>query len=157
MEASITFAEAYKQYGTMLYKIAYVYLGNRQDAEEAMQEAFFKLLHYQPQLGSPEHQKAWLIRVITNHSKNMLRSLWRKRVIKLEEIDMFCETKQEQQLLENVIRLPLKYKAAIHLYYYEGYAVKEIATILTISEAAVKMRLQRGRELLRMDLEGEMR
>ncbi|EFU43219.1 RNA polymerase, sigma-24 subunit, ECF subfamily protein [Paenibacillus vortex V453] len=58
-------------------------------------------------------------------------------------------------LMDHVMSLPFKYKSVIHLFYYEDYSVKEIAGILQINESAVKMRLQRGRKLLRMDLEGE--
>ncbi|WP_234972766.1 sigma factor-like helix-turn-helix DNA-binding protein [Paenibacillus vortex] len=57
--------------------------------------------------------------------------------------------------MDHVMSLPFKYKSVIHLFYYEDYSVKEIAGILQINESAVKMRLQRGRKLLRMDLEGE--
>ena len=53
-----------------------------------------------------------------------------------------------------VIRLPEQYKLPIHLHYYEGYSVAEIAKILKLGQSAVKMRLKRGRELLKLELEG---
>jgi len=148
-------AEAYEIYGGMLFKIAMVYLGNKQDAEEAMQETFIKLMNKAPVFIDREHEKAWLIRVITNQCKNMLSSLWRKRVTRMEHMDDYFEEPSERLLMDHVMGLPFKYKSVIHLFYYEDYSVRQIAGILQISESAVKMRLQRGRKLLRMDLEGE--
>ncbi|GAB6928302.1 RNA polymerase sigma factor [Paenibacillus sp. JCM 10914] len=147
--------EVYELYGSMLFKIAMVYLGNKQDVEEALQETFIKWMHKSPDFRDQEHQKAWLIRVITNHCKNMQGSLWRRRVTKLEQMDDYFEEASERLLMDHVMSLPFKYKSVIHLFYYEDYSVREIAGILQISESAVKMRLQRGRKLLRMDLEGE--
>lgn len=149
-------ADAYQIYGSMLFKIAMVHLGNKEDAEEAMQETFIKLLYKSPDFRDLEHKKAWLIRVMTNHCKNMQGSLWRKRVMKVEQIDDYFEfTSPDRVLMDHVLKLPFKYKTVIHLYYYEDYSVREIAGILQIKESAVKMRLNRGRKLLRMDLEGD--
>lgn len=149
-------ADAYEVYGRMLFKIAMVHLGNKEDAEEAIQETFIKLLYKSPEFKDQEHEKAWLIRVITNHCKNMQGSLWRRRVMKVEEINDYFEfSSPDRALMDHVLKLPFKYKTVIHLYYYEDYSVREISAILQISESAIKMRLNRGRKLLKMDLEGE--
>lgn len=150
------FTEKYHLYGKMLYKIAMIHLGNKEDAEEALQDTFMKLLYKSPPFNDLEHEKAWLIRVITNHCKTMAGRVWHRRVVKMEGMDQFVETVSDRALLENVMGLPFKYKTVIHLYYYEDYAVKQIADILQISESAVKMRLQRGRERLKLELEGEL-
>lgn len=148
-------ADAYEVYGTILFKIAMIHLGSKEDAEEAIQETFIKLLYKSPEFKDQEHKKAWLIRVITNHCKNMQGSLWRRRVIKMEEMDEYFETfSSDRTLMDHVLKLPFKYKIVIHLYYYEEYSVREISGILQISESAIKMCLNRGRKLLRMDLEG---
>ncbi|WP_141504895.1 RNA polymerase sigma factor [Paenibacillus luteus] len=149
------FSAAYRIYGSMLYKIALLHLGSKEDAEEALQETFIKLMYKAPAFQDLEHEKAWLIRVMTNHCKNVRSSLWRKRVVKLENMDQWFETAEDRTMLDNIMKLPFKYKMTIHLYYYEDYAIKQIADILQISESAVKMRLQRGRQLLKLDLEGE--
>jgi RNA polymerase sigma factor (sigma-70 family) len=150
------FTEVYHLFGSMLFKIAMIHLGNKDDAEEALQETFMKLLYKSPVFNDQEHKKAWLIRVITNHCRNMVGSLWRRRVIKIGEMEDYFESISDRQVIENVMSLPFKYKAVIHLYYYEDYAVRQISEILQISESAVKMRLQRGRQLLKLDLEGEL-
>ncbi|WP_409346223.1 RNA polymerase sigma factor [Paenibacillus sp. MBLB4367] len=147
------FSRKYSQYGSMLFKIAMVHLGNKSDAEEAVQEAFIKLLYKAPAFADTDHEKAWVIRVLVNICKNLTGSLWRKRVVRMEEIEAYCDSAEDAGLVESVLRLPFKYKAAIHLFYYEDYSVKQISEALRISESAVKMRLQRGREMLRLEME----
>ncbi|WP_339313792.1 RNA polymerase sigma factor [Paenibacillus sp. FSL M7-0896] len=147
--------KSYEQYADMLYRIALIHLGSRQDAEEATQDTFIKLMEKAPVFKDDEHQKAWLIRVITNHCKNLLGRGWRKREVKLEGVEpVTADNPEELAVLQLVLALPVKYKTVIHLYYYEDYPVQEISRILQISESAVKMRLQRGRQLLRLELEG---
>ena len=54
-----------------------------------------------------------------------------------------------------MMKLPEKYRIAIHLYYYEEYSVREIADILKSRESTVKSQLSRGRMLLREMLKEE--
>ncbi|WP_058303590.1 RNA polymerase sigma factor [Gorillibacterium timonense] len=149
------FSEKYEAYGTMLFRIAMVYLGNRADAEEAVQDTFLKLLYKAPAFHDPGHEKAWLIRVITNHCKTLRSSLWSRRVDKRENLDHYEGSAADRQVLEQVMQLPFRYKTVVYLHYYEDYPVKEIADMLKIGVSAVKMRLKRGRELLRLELEEE--
>ena len=58
-----------------------------------------------------------------------------------------------RNLQELIFKLSPRYKGVVHLYYYEGYSVKEIAAILKISDSAVKQRLKRAREKLKIELE----
>ncbi|GGH51949.1 RNA polymerase sigma factor [Paenibacillus silvae] len=146
----------YETYADTLFRIAMVHLGRREDAEEATQDTFIKLMEKAPAFNDAEHQKAWLIRVITNHCKSLLRRGWRKREVKLEGIEfMLADDPEDQALIELVLSLPVKYRSVVHLYYYEDYAIRDISEILQISESAVKMRLQRGRQLLKLELEEE--
>lgn len=149
------FKEKYDQYCKLIYKIAFIHLGNKADSEEAVQEVFIKLYRNAPEFHDSEHEKAWLIRVTSNHCKNMLRSFWRKKVTQFEDLSVYFGSQKELENAQLIINLPTKYKTIIHLYYYEGYAVKEISDILKITESAVKMRLKRGREMLKMELEGD--
>ncbi|MBT2290037.1 RNA polymerase sigma factor [Paenibacillus albidus] len=147
--------KSYETYADMLFRIALVHLGSRQDAEEATQDTFIKLMEKAPEFKDAEHQKAWLIRVITNHCKTMLGRGWRKREVKLEGAEpVTADSPEDLALLQLVLALPVKYKSVVHLYYYEDYPIQEISKILQISESAVKMRLQRGRQLLKLELKG---
>lgn len=150
------FARQYKAYAQMLYKIAYVYFGTQQDAEEMVQETFIRLCCHAPCFENETHEKAWLIRVITNLCKNECKSAWKKRVERREEVEPPTQVLQEpdRELLALVVGLPEKYKAPVYLYYYEQYTVGEIAQMLGLSVSAVKMRLKRGREQLRLELDG---
>jgi RNA polymerase sigma-70 factor (ECF subfamily) len=132
-----------------------IYLGNKEDAEEAVQESFLKLIYKSPQFINNEHEKAWLIRVTINVCKDMLRSIWRKRVVSIEDIERYYDSSKEIEIMEEIIRLPSKYKDVIYLYYFEDYSIKDISKILKVTESAVKMRLKRGRDALKIELEGE--
>ncbi|WNS45964.1 sigma-70 family RNA polymerase sigma factor [Paenibacillus sp. MMS20-IR301] len=147
--------KSYEQYAEMLFRIALVHLGSREDAEEATQDTFIKLMEKAPAFQDEEHQKAWLIRVITNHCKNLLGRGWRKREVKLEGMEPAAAGNPEElAVLQLVMAMPVKYRTVIHLYYYEDYPIQKISEILRISESAVKMRLRRGRQLLKLELEG---
>lgn len=149
------FSKKYSLYSDMLFKICMVYLGNKEDVEEAMQEAFIRLVYKSPQFINEEHEKAWLIRVTTNICKDMLRSVWHKRVVKMEHIENYYDNPSDIHIMEEILKLSSKYKAVIYLYYFEDYTVKDISDILKITESAVKMRLKRGRDILKIELEGE--
>jgi RNA polymerase sigma factor (sigma-70 family) len=147
--------EEYARYAHTLFKIAMIHLGKKTEAEDAVQEVFYRLLHRAPVFVDETHKKAWLLRVLINICKNMAVSFWRRRIVPLEDVVAYISEPEDQSMLALVLRMPFKYKAVIHLFYYEDYSVKEIANILEISESAVKMRLQRGREQLKWELEGD--
>jgi RNA polymerase sigma factor (sigma-70 family) len=147
------FEEKYRSYGEMLFKLSMVYLGNHTDAEEALQEAFIKLLYKAPEFADAEHEKRWLVRITINICKDKLKSYWRKNVVPMDEMQIYNENPEDYQLSELILKLPHKYRTAVHLHYYENYGVKELSRIFGISESSVKMRLKRGREFLKLELE----
>ncbi len=149
----LIFEQKYQLYSEMLYKIAFVYFGNSSDAEEMVQETFIKLCYHAPKFENSAHEKAWLIRVISNLCKNQLKTAWKKQVETREDMSEYLQDSRDSELLELVIALPTKLKAPIYLYYYEGYSVLEISNILKLSQSAVKMRLKRARQKLKLELE----
>ena len=140
--------DAYDAYGAAVYRLAMAFLGQCADAEDVTQETFCRLLYRAPTFADEDHQKRWLLQVAANLCRNQLRGFWRKRVTQLED------TIPAMPPEERVMALPEQYKLPIHLYYYEGYSVAETAEILRLGQSAVKMRLKRGRELLKIKLEG---
>lgn len=144
---------AYDAYGAAVYRLALAFLGQRADAEDVTQETFCRLLYRAPSFTDENHKKRWLLQVAANLSRNQLRGFWRKQVTQLEDT-LPAGTPEEQDALSAVMALPEKFKLPIHLYYYEGYSVAEVADILKLGQSAVKMRLKRGRELLKLELEG---
>ena len=151
--SALGFEDAYDAYGPMVYRLAMVYLGRRADAEDITQEAFLRLLYKAPVFADGEHEKRWLLRVTVNLCRDQLKGFWRKRAVELEP-DLPVRDAESLGLAEAIVALPEKYKAVIHLHYYEGYSVAEIGEILKLGESAVKMRLKRGRELLKQEMEG---
>ena len=112
-----------------MLRAAYAVLHSTSDAQDAVQEAFLKLLQKQPTFQDSEHEKAWLLRVTVNRCKNLLKSFRRRFTVPLEDAGEVCVTDSEHQVWDAVNALPEKYRLVIHLYYYEGYSVAEIGTI----------------------------
>lgn len=151
---SSNFSTKYNLYGNMVFKIAMVNLGNKEDAEEMTQEAFYKLLYKAPEFKNDEHEKAWLIKITVNLCRDILRSVWHKRVVKMEDIEKYYDDPSDTGIMKEIVDLPAKYKTVIYLYYFEDYSIKQIAEILKTKESTIKMRLQRGRQLLKVELKG---
>ena len=147
------FETAYDLYGKAVYRLAMVYLGRHADAEDVTQEVFVRLLYRAPGFADGDHEKRWLLRVTANLCKDQLKGFWRRQVTELEDT-LPAAPPEEQEALAAVMALPERYKLPIHLHYYEGYSVAEVGEILHLGQSAVKMRLKRGRELLKLESEG---
>ena len=143
---------AVKTHSTSLVRLAFTYTRNVQDAEDIVQEVFFTYLEKAPAFVDEAHEKAWLIRVTANKCKDALRR--RKNApLPLNE-DILSLPPEEHTLLSAVLELEDKYKLPLHLHYYEGYSIAEIARILQANPATVGSWLQRGRALLKNQLGG---
>lgn len=141
------------QYGEHILRLAYSYLHNQSDAEDILQDTLIQYLRTSPTLESPAHEKAWLLRVAGNLSKNLLRAQGYRQADQLEETLVAQEREDLSYVWEAVKALPVPYREAIHLFYYEGYSTAQIAQILDQKESTVRSRLKRGREKLRPLLE----
>lgn len=144
-----------RQYAPAVYRLAYARTGSRADAEDVMQEVFLRLVKAGPDFDSEEHAKAWLLRVASNCANDLFRLPWRRREEPLDENLSAPERPEEGSVTQAVLSLPARYRIPIHLYYYEGYSVAEIARTLGRSEGTVKSRLFRARDLLRNQLREE--
>lgn len=141
------------QYGEHILRLAYSYLHNQSDAEDILQDTLIQYLRTAPVLESPAHEKAWLLRVAGNLSKNLLRAQGYRQADQLEETLVAQEREDLSYVWDAVKALPVPYREAIHLFYYEGYSTAQIAQILDQKESTVRSRLKRGREKLRPLLE----
>ena len=139
----------YDRYGNMLFRVCFSILLSHSDAEDAVQDVFYKYITKKPLFSDEEHAKAWLIRVATNRAKDMLRSRKIRSGMTLEEIEDYEMEPEQSEIISHVLSLPLKYREAIVLHHLEGYSVAEIANMMGLSESAIKMRLTRGRDLLK--------
>lgn len=142
------FPALFEKYKTTVYSVAFHYVRNCEDAADIEQDVFLKLLSGGTEYESEEHMKAWLIRVSINLCKNHLRK--RSHLSDDELPDNFPakEAAEQKDLFDTVLQLPEKYRIPIHLFYYEDYSVKQIASVMSLPEATVKVRLKRGRDRL---------
>ena len=137
----------------MLLRIAMTRLSSPADAEDVVQEVFLKLLTTRPHFRDLEHEKAWLIRTTLHLARAAER---RNLPLETAEVLPGGEMPEPSPILSAVQALPAKYSAVIHLYYYEGYSIKEISKLLQIPLPTVGTRLSRGRERLRQLLKEDV-
>lgn len=143
-----------EQYQNNLYAVAFNICKNAHDAEDVVQDTFIQYLSKKQEFESEQHIRAWLIRVAINKAKNKTISFFRRSSLPLDDYiqTLKFESEESSELFEAVMHLPEKYRIVIHLFYYEDYSVKEIAEILKLTPSNVKVRLSRGRMLLRNTL-----
>lgn len=148
---SSEFGRVVDQYADVVYRAALSFCKNKSDAEDITQNTFIKLLKSESRFESDDHLRRWLIRVAVNESKSLWRSLWQRKVISFNDLDYepaYTDTENGEVLAE-VMKLPGKYSAVLHLHYYEGYSCREMASVLGISESNVQTRLMRARVMLK--------
>ena len=149
------FDRVYETYGPALYRFCLLQMKNPADAEDVLQDVLIKRLYQAPRFKSPEHERNWLFQV----ALNLCRDEWRRHrrsELPLEAAEHVSIPPAQLSLLEQASNLPEDQRTALHLYYYEGYQVEEIARLLNISVSSVKMRLKRGRDALREEWRDEV-
>lgn len=153
----LSLEETVERYQKSLYAAAFGVIKNADDANDAVEDTFIKYYTSQKQFEDCEHLKAWLLRVAINRAKDIAKSSWFKTKVSIDDCQENLVTSGgfDKDLFETVMSLPEKYRTVIHLHYYEDMTVKEIAGVLEMSEGGVKMRLSRGRNLLREALKEE--
>lgn len=165
MEES-NYSQMVEKYSNMIYRIAFSYMKNREDAEDVYQNVFLKLLTKKHFIDA-EHEKRWLIRVTINECHSIYRSPWKRRRQECDNLNVLLENQQTEaysgndQALSNAIvdvtdmlkSIPEKYSIVLYLYYYEEYSTKEIGEILHRNESTVRTHLMRGKEILRKKME----
>lgn len=141
-------------YADTILRLSFSYLKNLQDAEDVCQTVFIKMYNSSKEFNDNAHEKAYILHITTNVCKDILKSSWKKRNVDFESIgDIQAPNTEENDVLNQVNKLDEKYRTVIYLHYYEGYKVAEIAEILKISVANVKIRLSRGKGKLKDILE----
>lgn len=143
------------EYGNSILRLAYSYLHNMADAEDILQDTCIQYLKKSPTFKDAHHEKSWLMTVTSNLSKNKIDY---NNIRKTDELDerLAGEEKKDLSFVYQAVKsLPMKFQEVIHLFYYEGYSTKEIATILKRNEATVRSDLSRAREKLKQVLQEE--
>ncbi len=148
-----------ERHSPLVYRLAYVRSGNRHDAEDVFQEVFLRCVKAQPVFHDEEHERAFLIRVTVNVSRNLFASAWRRRIVPLEERMGLMQDPsldgEYEDLLAALNTLPQKSRTILHLFYYENMTAEEIAKALHIPPSSVRVSLSRTRKKLKICLTAE--
>ena len=148
---------AIDRYADMVRRLCMLHLKNEADTEDIFQTVFLKYVLSSVSFESPEHEKAWLIRVTINACKDLLKSFFRSRTVSLDEVlEQPAQLQPDhREVLEVVLSLPQKYRDVIYLHYYEGYTAPQISRILGKNVNTVYTLLTRSRQILREKLGGD--
>ena len=150
------FTRIYQNYYNDVYRLIYSYALNQEDTKDLLQQTFFKLYKNKHKFSIvDENAKKWLFRVAINLTKNHLDSSWKKKHIIKDNLENYSHYENQSDLLYFLKNLPSKYRITLYLYYYEGYSINELSKLLKISESAIKLRLKRGKEKLKLEMERE--
>ena len=149
------------QYAGTLYRVAYSVLRNAADAEDAVQEAFVRVLRHRETLAEVRDQRVWLIRIVWNVVLDRKRRMKTRpetddvaelaRVLPAEGLsaeERAVAAQHHAQVLGCVEQLPAKEREVLMLSAFEELTSVEIATVLGISESSVRSRLFRARNLM---------
>lgn len=160
MNKTFNSRELVYKYTDMIYRIAFGYLRNKEDAEDIVQDAFFQYIKYIKfgnDFNDEEHEKNWLIRVAINLSCNKLKNSKQVQYVPFDDdsVQKIESYNKDIYLLEHINKLKDKYKSVFQLFYLKDLKVSQISKVLNISESAVRTRLKRGREHLKKILQNE--
>lgn len=140
-------------YSDMILRLSYSYLGSTADAEDICQTVLLRLMTKAPDFSNLDHERAWIIRTTVNACRDLLKSSARRTTVSLEAAgEPEAPTMPDGTVADAVARLPRDQRMAIHLHYFEGLPIAQIARITKASEAAITKRLSRARQTLRTAL-----
>lgn len=152
------FGELIIMHQEYLYKLAYMYTKNEQDALDAVQECAMRAMISMDKLREPRYFKTWITRILIN-------SIYKaqKKYRDSSPFEDYNEAAPEQalsieektDLYDAIDLLPPSYKTVVILQYFEGMKIKDIAQVMNIPEGSVKAYLYRAKEMLRRQLEDE--
>lgn len=149
------------QYASTLYRVAFSVLRNTADAEDAVQEAFLRVLRHRHTLGEVRDHRVWLIRIVWNIVLDRKRrAKTRPETDDIEELarvlpgegltaeDRAAAAQHHAQVLACVDQLPAKEREVLLLSAFEELSSVEIAAALGVTESTVRSRLFRARNLM---------
>lgn len=146
------------RYQNMVYGLALAKTGSHADADDVFQEVFLALFQSGQRFRDEEHRKAWLLRTTVNISRRVTTSSWRRKTVPLserEDTPVPFREQSENLVWEAVQKLEEMYRLPIYLFYFQELSTAEIAKALSLRPGTVRMRLSRGRDMLRDMLKGD--
>lgn len=146
-----------RDYGSMIFRMAYISMRNRADAQDVLQDVLVSFIKSSPDFENENHVKAWLIKTTVNRCRNLHISAWFRLRNYADSFDIVYEDKKPREdILTAVNKLNANERLLIHLFYYEEYTSAEIAEMLHKNENTIRSQLARARKKLKADLEEGM-
>ena len=145
----MNYQKTVEKYSNMVYRLAYFYTNSKYDADDIYQDVFLKYLQNKKQYENEEHKKAWLIKVTINSCKKVWLSSWKRKIVSLNDNEIKFEMEDDIGLYNEIKKLQKKYRAVIHLFYYEQYSIKDISKVLGQKESTIRTWLTRARKILK--------
>lgn len=147
-----------QQYGNSVLRMCYLYLKDYHLAEDVTQETFIQVYEKYGTFENRASIKTWIMQIAINRCKNQMRTQWFKReslnvIPEIAVNDFYDEIFKKGTLLSEIMKLPIKYREVILLYYYQELSVKEISIVLNVKTTTIMQRLKRAREQLKPHLE----
>ena len=158
-DMSEVFERLVQTYQTPLRHLCCVMLKDVHLADDAVQETFIKAYRALNAFRKESSEKTWLTRIAVNTCRDMMRSRWVMHINRSVNIADLPEESAESdtedtELMDTVLRLPLKQREVVLLYYYQDLTMQEISETLQITVSNVSRRLENARKALRKQLEG---
>ena len=155
MRSDFEVTQAIERHADTVKRLCMIYLKNYADSEDIFQTVFLKYALSSVAFESPEHENSWFIRVTINACKDLLRSVFRRKTVSLDEVAGLREVTDtaDREVLSAVLSLPEKYRIVIYLHYYEGYTAPEIGKLTGRNTNTVYTLLSRGKLLVKEALE----
>lgn len=153
--ADMTFEEVMEAFADTVTRLAYLRMGNEQDAKDIFQTVFLKLYTQTMEFHDVQHVKGWLIQTTIHACADEHRKFWRRHRIQLDEAFAQVEDDRQRRELYELMELVPNHRNVLYLYYYEGYSIREISIFMNARENTVKSWMRRGKEELRRLLGGE--
>ncbi|MEQ8236406.1 MAG: sigma-70 family RNA polymerase sigma factor [Syntrophomonadaceae bacterium] len=144
---------AIEKYADMVRRICFLYLKDKAEVEDVFQDVFLQYFLHIETFRDEQHHKAWLCRVTFNKCKDMNKSIWRRRAVSIENLEIPFENPEQGELVTAVLQLPLNYRQIIYLHYYEGWTIPEIAEIMQQNVNTVYTQLRRAKARLKHKVE----
>lgn len=146
-----------EMYQLSLLRLSFAYLHDRSLAEDAVQETFLKAYRSFSSFRGDASEKTWLSRIAINCCRDIYRTTWFRHIDRTVTPDMLPEPIQEAEDRDNsltleVMKLPIRLREVILLYYFQDMTTSEVAEAMHITQQAVSNRLNRARAKLRKTL-----
>lgn len=147
------------KYGNSILRLCYMYLNDYSLAEDAVQDTFINVYKSRNTFRNECNEKTWITKIAINVCKSYMRKSWFKRIFTTDDIKEegyhynFNTNIDRENIVNEIMKLPQKYKEVILLYYYYELKIPEISQVLGIPSGTASIRLKRGRERLKETLE----